>query len=163
MGAEHRTLCGDDLRMISTGEFKREELAQLLSTIGDRQVQSLRQTSHIMRTEVDLPTINAVPSSGIGYGTSGANSNAIMNLDADNSSSERSEDRAKESIDNIEIQKSCTEDYHISIINKSKIEAPLVYKTMSNCIDHHISFFHPNSMSTPRLSIKDKSAKNLIR
>lgn len=49
---------------------------------------------------------------------------------------------SKESIDRRSFKKMSQEEQHISRENISKIEEPLVYKTMNNCLDAHFHFLH---------------------
>jgi hypothetical protein len=56
------------------------------------------------------------------------------------------------SIDQAEIVKSCTEDYHISGHNISKIRMPLNYKTMNHCHLKHLNFLRGGTKSLFLLS-----------
>ena len=52
------------------------------------------------------------------------------------------EDKFKESIDLPEMKRLAQEDWQISKDNVSKIEEPLIYKTMAQAIDSHYSYLH---------------------
>lgn len=55
---------------------------------------------------------------------------------------------AKASIDHTDMQKQCNEDLpRVPEDNKSKIEEPLIYKTMCNCIETSSHYYYNNVLS----------------